>query len=306
MWADVDACCMILDGSAIVDDEFERRLAEGYGVFEAPFAEMVRAIADGRLDPLKGKLVAVDDNAGGQDAIGFLRRLTHPPTRHVLVPLDSGTTGTVNNGRNGSDVADCFERIASVLGVRAARVVDCVSRTWTRSKHREVLSYEARILELVDGRGASLKSIHCMNDGGRWSWSNAGAVFSVEAGFDYGSRRIKKRFTRQNLRDLVSAVGLAPLPTHPLSTAKSVCMVEERVDNREWRERIEGRACTPEERNDPALGYFERGMGWVEHMDTHFESVIADFERAVSINAEYESRARPYLERAYQLARRTR
>ena len=57
-------------------------------------------------------------------------------------------------------------------------------------------------------------------------------------------------------------------------------------------------ACTPEQRDDPAFGYYLRGLGYAKHMNTHASSVIADFERAILLNPDYEPLVRDYLARA--------
>jgi len=40
--------------------------------------------------------------------------------------------------------------------------------------------------------------------------------------------------------------------------------------------------------DDRAYGYYQRGLGWLPHIQTHATSVIHDFERAIQINPAYE------------------
>jgi hypothetical protein len=59
-----------------------------------------------------------------------------------------------------------------------------------------------------------------------------------------------------------------------------------------------GRACSLEEADDPARGYYATGMKYVPYMATNAASVIHCFERAVAINPTYEPKVRDYLREA--------
>jgi hypothetical protein len=59
--------------------------------------------------------------------------------------------------------------------------------------------------------------------------------------------------------------------------------------------------CTIAEADDPAYGYYRRGLTWVPHMATHASSVIADFERCIRLNPDYEPKVREALDEAYAI-----
>lgn len=145
------------------------------------------------------------------------------------------------------------------------------------------------------------RSVACSDDGGRWSFHTAGDAHPVETSFNYSARRKKDRFTSKALHALLGAFGLPRLDTESFLNAGHYILIREDPTNAEWTRKIQERACTFEQRDDPAHGYYERGLGWVEHMDTHAKSVVADFERAVRLNPSYEPLVRPHLE----VARRT-
>jgi hypothetical protein len=60
------------------------------------------------------------------------------------------------------------------------------------------------------------------------------------------------------------------------------------------------KACSIAEADDPACGYYLRGLGWVNRVGSHAESVIADFERCVRLNPDYADKVRGYLLEAYR------
>ena len=74
--------------------------------------------------------------------------------------------------------------------------------------------------------------------------------------------------------------------------------MEEAYRDAGWAARIREAACTEEERDDPAHGYYRRALAWMEHLPSHASSAVADFERALMLNPAYEARLRPLLEKA--------
>jgi hypothetical protein len=144
-----------------------------------------------------------------------------------------------------------------------------------------------------------IRSIACADDGGRWTFETSGDPLPIEASFAYDAPRKKDRFTRENLRALLSAVGPGPLTERGLLDAPRFALLAERITNPALRHRVEAAACSLEEADDPAFGYFQRGLSWLPNMRTHAASVIADFERAAEINPDYEPRVRAYLREAH-------
>ena len=249
----------------------------------------------------RSRFYVVEEIGEFAQAIEFLSHLTHPATRHVLVPFGENTVA-LTNLQAGSDYHDYASQISAKLSRRVARVVDRPARTWGDSNSPEVQTYEARILEVYEN-GALVRGVTCMNDGGRWTFHCAGAQHPVEESFDYQARKKSSRFTSANLRELVKAFGF-PLPDiEALSNAGRYLLMHEQLLNPEYRARVEANACTPAERDDPAFGFYRRGMGWIPQMQTHAESIVADFGRAVRLNPSYEPLVREHLERAREIIR---
>jgi hypothetical protein len=61
--------------------------------------------------------------------------------------------------------------------------------------------------------------------------------------------------------------------------------------------------CTLDEADDPAYGYYVRGLNWCRHMTTHAKSAIADLERCLRLNPTYAPKVGAHLERAYRQIR---
>lgn len=182
--------------------------------------------------------------------------------------------------------------------------MDSEARWWRRGQRRERLSYEARIFELYAPDNSLIRSIACADDGGRWVFETSGGPLPAEAAFDYNAPRKKDRLTRSNLHDPLRSLGVEPLVVETFVTAPQLAVLDERITNPARRREVESAACSLEEADDPAFGYFQRGMTWVPHMRTHATSVIADFERAVEINPAYQPRVRAYLLEARRIAGR--
>ena len=274
---------------------------QGYGLVHAPFEMVVRDFGTrARADQSQMRVVATTTDIG--IALDHLARLTVPATR--LVVLDRGPwTAILTNQRGGSDFADHQFWAARSLGVETIRVVDSDARWWRSGALRERLAYEARIVELHGPDNSTLRAVTCADDGGRWVFETSGVPLPVEASFDYDAPRKKDRFTRDNLRELLVSIGPGPVTDAGLLAAPRFALLEDRIRNRDWRNQVEARACSYAEADDPAFAYFQRGMSYVAHMQTHAPSVIADFERAVAINPAYEPRVRDDLRTARRIVR---
>jgi hypothetical protein len=235
------------------------------------------------------------------EALDYLSLRTHPATRLVLLDR-GGWTAVLTNQRGGSDFNDHQYWAARTVGVRTIRVVDSDARWWKRGKLRERLAWEARMFELHAPDDSTVRTIACADDGGRWTFDTIGDPLPIEESFAYDAPRKKDRFTRQNLHDLLTAVGPGPLTEAEFFATSRFALLAERFTNDAWRERTQANACTLEEADDPAIRYYQRGLNWVPHMATHATSVIRDFERAIEFNPDFEPRVRDYLRTARRVA----
>jgi hypothetical protein len=273
-----------------VATDLASRFLQGVGLAECPFgiAEQ-RLMTYRRGSATSWRLVGTTTTTA--EALNFLSTLTWPVTRHVLFANGATLTAFINNSRNGSDYADDVFHLPQHLNCRFARVVNCRQRVWRRGRLRVVQQYAARIFDLRDARGETIRSITCMNDGGRWVYHATGVPLPIEAAFSDSVTRISARFSPEQLVAIASACGFR------LPTAQQFNLAEHYVMFAQDSVSPIG-TCTIAEADDPAYGYFLRGMGYVAHMDTHAASVVADFERCLAINPEYEPRVREYLKEA--------
>jgi hypothetical protein len=267
------------------------RFLQGVGLADCPFG-----IAELRLRSYRRgqngspwRLAGKTNTAA--EALEFLSTLSWPATRHVIFRNANGTTALLNNSRNGSDYADEVFHLPRHLSCRFARVVNQAGKVWRREKLRVVQSYSARIFSLSDARGETLRSVTCMDEGGRWVYHSAGTAHPVEATFGALVAKVSARFPPGQLAVLAAAYGL-PLPT-PSDFHRAGRYVLFSLESE-----YPVTTCTLAEADDPAYGYYLGGMGYVEHMATHASSVVSNFERCLEINPQYEPRVREYLREA--------
>ena len=182
------------------------RYLSGYGLIEAEVEHCVAALDGqeiGTQSVFRRGPIAVRD-----EAIAFLSHLTHPPTRLALGPLGGRWTAVLNNRRDGSDFEqqEFFSRFCQA---RTIRVVDHPSRFVVTGGRRWRKAYEAHMVTVRDEQGESVQTIICMNDGGRWGFqAYGGEPLAAEAGFDYGARRKRDRFTHENVLALLESLGV--------------------------------------------------------------------------------------------------
>ncbi len=276
------------------------RFTRGYGLLEASLEEVIERLPAAIENPASFFKI-VQETTVPQEAFTYLSHLTHPPTRHVLFSAGRHWTAIINNSRNGSDFADYALRFSKGLGVRALRVVNEEGKTWERGGERGVATYEARIIEIYGANGASLKNIACMNDGGRWTFSVSGQDFDVESTFDYKAKKIRERFSEKNMSSFLQSLDIPSITAGSLLSSERFVLAEECFKTDGMKRLIQETSCTTEQADDPAYGFYKRGLGWVKHMNTHAESVIADFERAIRINPAYEPRVREFLKQAHAI-----
>lgn len=268
------------------------RFLVGYGIADCSLrsatAKIPKPYRDG--DP---PFKVVDMTSDIRVALEYLSVLSWPPTRHVAFSAGSSCTAFVNNSRNGSDYADHKVWMALHLESRFARIIDRPSHKWSNGSERITLRYEATIFELFASTGDLIRSVICMNDGGRWFFGEAGGRHPVEDGFPYDERRKRDRFGTPQLRRLAAAFDIPTLKPRDFTYARQYLLFESS------HEAIN--TCTLAEADDPAYGYYLRGLGWLRHIETHASSVVADFERCLQLNPAYETRVRPDLDRAYKI-----
>jgi hypothetical protein len=276
------------------------RFTDGFGLVAKPLDECQSELEGWRLG-LRSSWSILGAACDFQEAITFLSHLTSPATRHVMVPFGNVTV-FMNNETGGSDYADHAIHLCQRLSVRTARVVDVPSRIVSTRTGREALSYEARILEMYQN-GNLLRSVACANDGGRWTFQCAGEPHPLEQTFEYQARRKRDRFTPANLKALLEAFGFPFPDLNAIASVGHYVLVREQLLDSAYREKVEAGACTPAQRDDPGFGYYRRGLIWVPHMQTHAESVIIDFERAVRLNPAYEPLVQKHLQRAREVIR---
>jgi hypothetical protein len=275
------------------------RLVQGYGLIEVNFDRCVTALTVKGECLLPGgvseyPLARRTDCAA--EAIEFLSILTVPATRLALFAASDNWTVLLTNHCNGSDYADYGFLVSRRLQTRTVRVVDRPGRVWRRGVLREVLCYEARIFTVFGPDGRETKSIYCVDDGGKWSFGSLGEPLAVEASFRYSAKKKKDRFTSENLRELLRSSHMPVITRESLLNARDLALIQEPGRP--------ARQSTPEQEDDPAFGYYQRGLGWVPHIQTHAESVVHDLERAVEIDPRYEPRVRQYLEQARKVLRK--
>ena len=266
------------------------RFLQGPGLANCPLS-----VAEARLPSYgSGSSAAfrlAGETSNGAGALAFLSTLTWPASRHVAFAGEQDSTVLLNNGRCGSDYADHVVRLPRHLDCSFARVLDREKRVWRRDKLRVVQQYAARAFALHDSDGSLVRSIACMNDGGRWTYDSAGQPHPIEATFGEPAARTSERFPSEQLASLSAAFGL-PLPrTEQFHRASRFLMFVES-------HAATAAGCTLAEADNPAHSYYQRGMTYVPHMATHAASVIADFERCLAIDPGYESRLGEHLREA--------
>lgn len=274
----------------------------GYGLVEAPLEVTIGAFGTHQRAG-QSRMSVVASSAAASEALDYLSVRTVPATRLALLDLD-GWTGVLTNHRNGSDFNDHQYWAARTVGVRTVRVVDSDARWWRRGHLRERLSWEARIFQLHARDDAPLRVVTCVDDGGRWRFETSGDPLPIEASFNYTARRRKDRFTRGNLRDLLSELGPGPVSEERFWAVPRFALLAEWIIDDQWREQVEHWACSLQDADDPAFGYYLGGMSYTSHMATHATSVIHNLKRAIEINPSYEARARKYLDQARRVDRR--
>ncbi len=267
------------------------RFLRGYGIADRPVNACLGKIGE----PYRGDeapLRVVDATSDVAIALKYLSTLSWPASRHVAFAVGE-KTAFINNSRNGSDYADHVVWFARYLDARFVRIVNQDGCVWTNGVDRVVMRYAATIFELVAPNGESVRSVNCINDGGRWHFGESGERLPVEEGFPYEAPRIRDRFTVTELAKLAEAFRIPTVGTDDLFGAPRYYLVHSRHSA--------SNTCTIAEADDPAYGYYIRGLTWVPRIETHASSVVSDFERCLKLNPNYESKVRDALDRAHAI-----
>lgn len=280
-------------------DEASRWL-EGYGLANASLALCVNALTcvpaeNGcRLPGGCDNYSLVRFETDAEQALSFLSPFTPPVVRHVLVEFSSEWTLCLNNSLPDLSFAHDGPSLAQRTGSRVFRVVDSPSRVWRNGKVKRVMCWEARIFTEYAPDGREEKTILATNDGGTWKWFvTPGLRYAIEQEFNYEAQRIKARFTSENLRSLVASLGAGVPEAELLMAADKFALLQSPGEP--------DRVVTREELDDPAYGYYQRGLSLLPYIKTHADSVIHDLELATEINPQYEAKVREHIEAARQV-----
>lgn len=280
----------------MMDSEFVRlatRFTRGYGIADCPVTVLSERIGQpflGQAAPLQ----CVGRTSDFSAVIQFLSVLSWPASRHVAFAAGSQTTALINNSRNGSDYANQTVWLARYLNCRFARILDQDDEIWENGTDRITMRYAATIFELCSAAGELIRSVCCINDGGRWKLSEAGLRLAVENSFPWSARRIRDRFTTAELVRLADACGISVIEPENFLNAGNYLLMES--------PHPPANSCSLADADDPAYLFFLRGMSWVPRMETHASSIIADLERCLALNPAWESRVRDVLERARRVS----
>ncbi|HEX8439882.1 hypothetical protein [Archangium sp.] len=129
--------------------------------------------------------------------------------RHLFIPTRSPWTAYLDNGWQGTDAASAMSSMARRLGCRGMRVV-AVPHTLREGRGR----YGAVMFELYGPRQTDwlnyLRTLHAMNDGGRWVFGQSGEPFPFEKLEQYQARKVRDRFTFGLLGEYLLHLGLSP------------------------------------------------------------------------------------------------
>lgn len=269
------------------------RFLSGQGIANLPFQECAESLVRPHVD--HGELFFLTDRTNSvARVLEWLSILSVPASRHVAFAASDEHTVMVNNHRNGSDYADSTTWLAKHLAAPCVRILNREGKLWRRGDRRIQMQYAAILFELYDSNGDIIRSVTCSDDGGHWSFNQAGSPHPIELDFPYKSRKIRDRFQTDHLNRLIQAFGFPLITPETMLTAESFLLLERPGPTAD--------SCTLAEADDPAYLYFRRGMNWVPHIETHATSVIADFEMCVELNPSYESKVRQHIIRAKQIA----
>jgi hypothetical protein len=158
---------------------------------------------------------------------------TSPASCQAVIPVGDDWSLLLNDGPLGTDVALLPSHAARKFGCTGIRAV-CVPDDGPR--------YAARILSVYGAAGDPLlrqiRSVHAVDDGGRWTFDAAGDPLPFETLDAYARRRIRDRFTAKMLYSYLEALRV-PFDTEP--DWSSAILIQGRLSRRQRRSKRDER-----------------------------------------------------------------
>src|SRR5439155_12114532 len=160
-------------------------------------------------------------------------------------------------------------------------------------------AYEAHMVTVRDEQGESVRTIICMNDGGRWGFQ----AYGGEPLGGRGGLRLRRATQTRSLhpRERARAPRVTrrpPAVQQSFARADRLQLFHQEVRDAVWAAKIETAACTPQQADDPAFSLWTSAMSYVPHIQTHASSVVLYLTEALLLNGDLQPEAEPYLEAA--------
>jgi hypothetical protein len=131
--------------------------------------------------------------------------------RYLFVPTTELWVAYFDNGYQGTDTASVISYLAQRMRCRGLRVVGIPNTI--QSKGSSPTGYYGAVIFEVYGPEETdflnyIRSISVVNEGGRWTFDQAGTPFPFEDTERYNRSRVKERFTFEMLRDYLLEFGI--------------------------------------------------------------------------------------------------
>lgn len=157
-------------------------------------------------------LDVVHSNGEMAEALNMLLPLTSIERRRMLfIQLANEWTAFFDNGWRGTDVFSQVSYLCSKIGCRGVRVGFVPDLPEDQGGQKKV-RYGATIFEMYASNTTDFmnieRSISSLNDGGKWTFSAAGAEQPFEDVGSYELKSKKDRFTPEMLERYVNALGI--------------------------------------------------------------------------------------------------
>jgi hypothetical protein len=173
-----------------------------YGLIRAPLADVVREFVDWQ-DSIGVPHVQRLLESGLACAFAALEPLSASKRRGLFVATSSAWTAFFQSGIQGSDPFPAMSFLAQRMAVHAMRV--CCTP--------EGAAWPATIWEVYAPNHGPLghaRTICAANDGGRWTFEQAGEPYPFEDLSVYQRRRKRDRFNREILEGYLRNFGIRP------------------------------------------------------------------------------------------------
>jgi hypothetical protein len=188
----------------LLDDRWAP-ITDSMGFVEAPIARIVAAMISPPPD-VEGEIRCRSVDGPLSQVLAALLPLTMPiVVRTLLVPTSQPWTALFNNSKLGTDAFAVLSWLARQLSCRCVRITatpDAGGR------------YGASMFELLGPAQTDLlnvvRSIHAMNDGGRWRFGVSGTPQPFEEPDRYTARRLRDRLPFDVLDRYCGALGIRP------------------------------------------------------------------------------------------------